>query len=141
MRNWSLASLARLAAVLLVVGSSVRLGFTEGVAAARTAVTLGQQVAAATQCAYGVLGVLAIAALLARRRVAGALFVAWSLAVIVTATVAPVVWGQADVSTGLYSGVIAVVITALVTWGARRHVEHGLRRTDGAGDLAERAAI
>jgi hypothetical protein len=76
----------------------------------------GQIAATLTQAAYGVFGILVSVAALWRRRGLGPLLWLWALSVIATAALAPVVWGQTARTTGLWSGLVAAVIVALLAW-------------------------
>ena len=82
----------------------------------RYATGAGQRVATLTQAAYGVFGLLAGLAMLWRPRVLGRLLWSWALSVIATAALAPVVWGEAAWTAGLWAALGAVVLVALFEW-------------------------
>lgn len=77
---------------------------------------LGQRAATLTQAAYGVFGVLVGLAALWRTRALGPLLWLWALATTATAALAPVVWGKAAWTTGLWSALAAAAVVALLAW-------------------------
>ena len=82
----------------------------------RFATGSGQVAATLTQAAYGVFGILVGLAALWRRRVLGPLLCLWTLSVIATAALAPVVWGETSWMTGFWSALAAAVVVALFAW-------------------------
>ena len=112
----------RLGTVVAVLAATAWLGLTEGWVAIRSGVTTGQHVATGTQLAYGLLGLLALAGVLMRRRWAWVPLVLWALMVTATAALAPVVWGQSGWQAALAAGAAAAAVASLVIWGGRRHV-------------------
>ena len=82
----------------------------------RYAAGTGQVAATLTQVTYGVFGLLVGWAALWRPRVLGPLLWVWALALIATASLAPVVWGEEAWVAGLWAGLATVVIAALLAW-------------------------
>ena len=109
----------RLVFPLLVLGASAWLGISEGLIATRTAVTTGQQFASATQLGYGLFGLLSAVALVGQWRSTRLLLALWGAALVVTAALAPVVWGEPDSLAAGLSGVLAMGVVGLVIWWVR----------------------
>ena len=82
----------------------------------RYATGSGQGVATLTQAAYGVFGILVGLAALWRRRALGRLLWLWALSTIATGALAPVVWGGAAWTTGIWSGLATAVVVTLLAW-------------------------
>jgi len=123
----------RLVAVLAVLALCVWGGLGEGVRNLHVARTAGQRVETWAEVAYGVLGALAIVALLARSRVAMTLLVPWAVAVTTAAALAPAVWGGTGAGPSAWAGAGAAVVAALVLLGARAHLRAPRRRSADAG--------
>jgi len=106
-------------ALLFLLGLGF-VGLRNGLAEWSQANTIGQRLASVTEALYGVLGLVAGAGLLTRRRWTVPVVVAWAVSITITAGLAPVVWGGA----GLLAGVAAAAATALIAsgviWLARR---------------------
>jgi hypothetical protein len=116
---WADLRLALLTSILVLASY---IGFVEGFNGAHAARNLPETVTAFAQLAYGILGGLALTAVLRRQRFArqaleffGAIFVA-------TAILSPVVSGGASVTIGVASGAVASALVALIIWlwGANR---------------------
>ena len=116
-RIWRRAS-AILAILVLVVTAYA--GITDGLNSLRRAATNGQQVAAATQLAYGFLGIAALVAIALGFRATTYILIAWGLAATFTAAIAPTVWGGAPMQAGIASGLGAGLVAAVVILGGRR---------------------
>ena len=119
MRTWRWIGLVLLVALLL---GCVYNGLVEGWAELQNDDTPPMRVATATQLLYGAaaLGALIAIAIPAGRRRVYPLLVVWGVACIATATLAPVVYGEATWTVGLLAGLATAVIVLLVLWGWRR---------------------
>ena len=82
----------------------------------RDAVGAGQVVATLTQAGYGIFGLLVGVAAIWRRRALRPLLWLWALCLIATASLAPIVWGEATWASGLMAGLATAVIVALIAW-------------------------
>lgn len=76
------------------------------------AATTGQRAQAAAQVVYSVAGLLAAVALAAQWPIARRLFRIFTVAAIIAAGLAPVVWGN----TAWWTGAIAAVAAAVMAW-------------------------
>jgi cellulose synthase/poly-beta-1,6-N-acetylglucosamine synthase-like glycosyltransferase len=112
----------RLVCVIAALIAAIWYGLKEGYDSWTGVETTGQRVAAICQLIYGVGAVASLWALLAQATWAPLAFALWGLAVTITATLAPVVWGGTPWSTGVLAGLSALVIVGVVTWGARAHL-------------------
>ena len=117
-RIWRLVGLVLLVALLL---ACVYNGLVEGWNELQNDDTPPMRVATATQLLYGLAaaGALIALAIPARRRWVSPLLVVWGAASIVTATLAPVVYGGASWTSGAAAGLLTVLIVLLVLWGWR----------------------
>lgn len=111
--GWGDVRLAILASALVLAGY---LGIVEGFNAAHSSSTLIQQATTASQLAYGVLALLALAAIMRRHRVAGPLLEFWGAMFIATVTLAPIVWGDAPVLSGVLSGLVTALFVSVLIW-------------------------
>ena len=91
-------------------------GLTDGLSGIHQATGAGQWAATATQLVYGVCAILALAAMGARHRVATSFIQGWCIATILTSTLAPVVYGGANIIVGAGGGVGAALVSVLVLW-------------------------
>jgi hypothetical protein len=117
----TLASKLRLLAIagfLLLTGY---FGIREGVPAIRSAVSVGQKVAAVTQLLYGLLGVAALLGVVTRDRWTTTLLTLWGLTLVATATLGPVVWGGTGPAPAVAAGATTTLVVGLVLWAWRRH--------------------
>lgn len=112
----------RLILIVVILGAAAWLGLTEGLNALHDADSLGQQMAATFQLLHGAAAVASLIGLLARASWAVWALGVWVVALTVTATMAPVVWGGADWRAASVAGIATVLIAALVTWGAVAHL-------------------
>jgi peptidoglycan/LPS O-acetylase OafA/YrhL len=118
-RIWRLIGLVLLVALLL---ACVYNGLVEGWNELQNDDTPPMRVATATQLLYGAaaLGALIALAIPNQRRWVYPLLVVWGVACTITATLAPVVYGEASWNTGAAAGLLTVLIVLLVLWGWRR---------------------
>ena len=112
----------RLVCVVLALIAAIWFGLKEGYDSWSGVSTTGQRLAAGAQLVYGVGAVAALWGLLARARWTPIAFAGFTVAVTITATLAPVVWGGSSWTSGLIAGVSALIIALLVTWGALAHL-------------------
>ena len=105
---------------LLLLAVFVVLGLYNGVGEWQDAATSLQQWAAISEITYGVLAAAAIPMLLGKWRGIRSVLRTWAAAVAVAGGVAPVAWGDASVTTGVASGLLAGVIALGVLWIVRR---------------------
>lgn len=82
----------------------------------RSVTGLGQSLSAATQSAYVLSGAVAILALLSRWRWSRGPLYLWAATMIATGATAPIVWGGAGWSAGLFAAAVTSVIAGLVIW-------------------------
>jgi len=82
----------------------------------RYAAGAGQVIATVTQAAYGVFGILVGWAALWRPRALGLMLRLWSVSVIATGALAPVVWGEEKWIVGLWGGLASAALVALLAW-------------------------
>lgn len=113
MRILRVACLVFLLAVLLFFAYN---GLVEGSNAIRTMRTPGEKLATATQLAYGVLAVLALASVWLRPAGTTRLLVAWAVPLVVTGTLAPMVYGDRGLGIGLLGGLVALLLSGLTIW-------------------------
>ena len=78
--------------------------------------TLGQQVQSAMQLAFGVLSILGPVTWFWARRWSRPVLIAWALSVALGGGLAPVVWGESSVLTGIVSGVASLLIAWEMVW-------------------------
>ncbi len=114
----------RLFLVTTVLLAAVWFGLKEGIDGFMDAETTFQRWAAASQVLYGALAVASLGALFTGRAWLRSGLIAWSLALTMTGTVAPVAWGGAPWSAGLMAGVLTAVVAGVVTWGALAHARN-----------------
>lgn len=105
LRNW--IAIGLIAALLLLTGYT---GVRDAVGEYAVAVSLGQKAGTAAEALYGLLSLAAVVGVVARRPWASPLLLAWAAALILTAGMAPIVWG----GTGLWPGIVAAASTAAV---------------------------
>jgi hypothetical protein len=117
-RTWRILGLSVVVLILLVTTYN---GLVEGMLATRFADTPGMRVATGTQLLYGVFGAATLVALMARRSWVVGLLSGWGLAVVLTAALAPVVYGGTSLANGASAGVGAAVVVAILLWVWRRH--------------------
>jgi hypothetical protein len=110
--------------IVVVLGAAAWLGLTEGLEELQEAESPGQQVAASFQLLYGAAALVSVITLFARPSWTVWALVVWSVALTVTGTMAPVVWGGADWRVGVLAGVVTLSIAALVAWGAVAHLRN-----------------
>lgn len=108
----------RLLMVALVAAIGV-LGLLNGPTEWTVVESAGQRVATITEIAYGLFGLLAAAGLFIRHRWTVRLLLVWAVAVVVTAGMAPVVWGGAGLTAGLAAGAGTAAIAAGIVWLGR----------------------
>jgi hypothetical protein len=106
-------------ALFLLAGFGV-LGVSNGFGDMDNAGTNGQRLAATCGMAYGVLGLLAIPALLTGWRGLRLILRLWLITVTLTGGLAPIVWGGAGVGAGIAGAILAAVIALAVVWVVRR---------------------
>jgi hypothetical protein len=91
------------------------------------AATLGQKVCSVAVVLYGVTAVIALVGLFMRKRWAVAATLAWTAALVIAGTLAPRVWGDAEMAwwVTVLSGVVIIAfgvgITMLVRWLINTH--------------------
>lgn len=110
--------------VLLLTGSAFA-GTIDVIGLLHDANGPGQWMVAATELAYSLCAVLALSAMGARNRNATGFLTAWCVTVVMTATVAPVAYGNTPVVIGFASGAMTAVVCAIVLW-IWRHRPDGL---------------
>ena len=101
--------------------------------------TPGQRIAAATQTAYIILGLIAGISALWQRRWLGTLLLLWLIMITVTATLAPMVWGGARWPVGILSGLAGGVVGGLIAWWLHAASAPSLWEERSRRSLAERA--
>ena len=107
-------------------------GLVEVRNALRSMTTPGQKVVTATQLAYGVLSVLALASMRIRPRMTTPLLIAWAIPLVATAALAPVVYGGLGLGAGVGGGLVGLILAALTVRGWKRHYrEADLALPDG----------
>ena len=111
--GWVDLRLAILASALVLAGY---LGIVEGFKAAHSSSSLIQRATTASQLAYGVLALLALVAIFVRPRLVGPLLEFWGAMFIATATLAPIVWGDASIWTGVVSGLVTALVVSVLIW-------------------------
>ena len=114
--------LLRLVCVIVVLIAAIWFGIKEGYDSWSGVVTTGQRIAAGTQLVYGVAAVASLWALLGRARWAPLAFAVFTVAVTITGTLAPVVWGESSWTSGLIGGLSTLIIALLITWGGMAHL-------------------
>lgn len=102
-------------AVLLVLVFCV-LGFQGLMDEWKSVATPGQALSAGTQTAYILFGIVAIVALVSRQRWSRVPLYLWAISMIFTGVSAPIVWGGAGWSGGLFAAAVTLVIAWLVIW-------------------------
>lgn len=112
--RWLLAVLA-----LLALSATSCIGYTDELRSMRT---LGQEICAASQLVYGVLGLMAAGALLWRPRWSRRLLYPWAAAMTLTGLTAPVAWGDGSWAAGVFGGVVTAAIASLVIGLAWRRI-------------------
>jgi hypothetical protein len=112
----------RLLCVIVVLIAAIWFGLKEGYDSWSGVETTGQRIAAGTQLIYGLAAVASLWALLARARWAPFAFAGFTVAVTITGTLAPVVWGGSSWTSGLIGGLSALIIALLATWGGLVHL-------------------
>ena len=105
-----------------------------------SAATAGQRIAASTQAAYIVLGLIAGVSALVQRRWLGTLLALWLLMITITAALAPVVWGGAPWPVGILSGLAGGVVGGLIAWWLHAASAPSLWEERSRRSLAARAA-
>ena len=75
-----------------------------------------ERVAALAETGYGFLGLLAAAALYTGHPATRLLLVVWAGFITATGALAPVVWGESPVTSGIAAGVMSGVIAAFIVW-------------------------
>ena len=105
--------------VVILLLLTAWLGMVEGSNGYRSARTSGQHVAAVTQLSYGAAAVLCLVALYLRARWAPAALTAWVVTLTATATLAPIVWADAGILSGLLAGMATAAVAGLASWCAR----------------------
>jgi hypothetical protein len=115
MRVWHWARLSLILAVLLF---SAYNGLVEGRNAFRSIGTTGHAIATATQLAYGVFAVLALAAMRLARRATGPFLVGWGITFAATMGLAPKVYAGSTLPIAVLTGLLGsgVVLTVLWAW-------------------------
>lgn len=108
-------SIAHWAAIALVLALSA-LGLRSAVDELDSAITLGQQLATATQFGYALVGLVAAGALLTRRSWGRRLLWLWAGLITLTGGMAPVVWGGSGLAAGFVAGVASGAIAGFVVW-------------------------
>ena len=84
------------------------------------AVTPGQRIATFTEIGYGILGPISAIAVSNGWRPARWLLGLWTLCLAVTSGLAPVVWGDAPLWSGILAGVAAALLGVWVIWMSRQ---------------------
>jgi len=130
-RLWERIGLGLLVLLLLACGYN---GLVEGSHELRNNDPPWMRVATATQLLYGGAAVLALIALAFRRSWVFPLLVVWAVATTATATLAPVVYGDAPWTAGAAAGAATAVLVGLVLWGWRRACSRRDRGTEGQRD-------
>jgi hypothetical protein len=115
----------RITLVVALVAVTAYGGISDGLDTVREATTRGQAIGAASQLAYGPLSLVVLLAMAFRPRWVTPLLAAWGLALTVTGTLAPVVWGEAGWGAGAAGGVATALVAALVIAGWRAHLRWG----------------
>ena len=87
--------------------------------------TLGQRLCNIGQAAFGVLGILAGIGAILKRTWAGSAALGFAVAAAITAGLAPVVWGGANVATGIGSGFLGLLIGLVLYLGIGRPTSAG----------------
>jgi hypothetical protein len=115
---WPIVRIVLLALFLLAFGW---IGAVQGWRSLRGASTVLQYVAAVAQVAYGIGSVLLLAATLKASSLYRPLLLLWGCGLVITALLAPVVWGRSTWIVGAYSAIICVAIVLVVRWACRAH--------------------
>jgi hypothetical protein len=110
---WGAIALSVLVVLLL---ASAYNGLVEGLSATRYADTPGMRAATITQLLYGGCAVVALLALATRRRWALWPLLGWAATASATAGLAPVVYGNTPVRTGVLSGGAAALLAGFLIW-------------------------
>jgi len=101
----------------LLLLASAYLGLTGGIPLVREAHTATQSLATGTELLYGVAALGVLVALAGGYRWTLRALTVWALAVTATSGLAPVVWGNTPVMTGVVSGAGVGAVLALLLWG------------------------
>jgi hypothetical protein len=126
--------------LILLLLASAYLGLTGGIPLVREAHTAARALATGTELLYGVAALLALVALANRYRWSFRVLIVWAAGLTATSGLAPVVWGNTSVRTGVVSGAVAGVVLALILWAwhfaqsrAALPVPHDVHPSAGAG--------
>jgi hypothetical protein len=113
--------LLRITLVVLVLAAFAYIGLKEGYDGYVGAANGWQRFGAVTQLIYGAGAVAALIALWRRLSWLPGALLLWGVALATTGGIAPVVWGGAEVTAGIISGVATALFAALTGWGALLH--------------------
>lgn len=109
----------RLILAILILLAMAGLGLWAGLHDLGHATTDGQRLASIFEITYGIAGLVSVAGLLLKSSWSRRVLWLWAFSVTFTATLAPVVWGNAPWSSGLLAGTAGALIAGLVLWLAR----------------------
>jgi len=112
----------RLAAITSILVLAWYLGSIDGYNGAHSSRNLAETVTAFAQLGYGTLALCALIAVHKKHRSARPFIEYWGTIFVATAMLQPVVAGKSLVRGGLFSGLVATLIVALIIWlwGAER---------------------
>jgi len=106
--------------ILLLLLATAYNGIVEGLNATHFASTTGQRIATLTQLGYGVLALAAMVAMGLKHAMTTAVLVLWGGAIVVTALLAPVVYGGTSIGVAIGAGLASTIVVGLVILGWQR---------------------
>ena len=109
--------------LLLLLGGG--LGLLNGPPEWSDARAVPQRAATILEIGYGLAGLLAAGALWVGHRWTLPLATVWAVLITATGAAAPVVWGGAQLSAGILSGMASALIAAVILWVVRRALGAG----------------
>lgn len=97
-----------------------------------------RRIGTAAQFLYAAVGLVALYAVMTKKRWSLWALAIWAIAVTATAGLAPVAWGDAGWGAALAAGGATALATGLISWGGHRVVLEGMRGETEADEEDER---